>query len=354
MIDTTVKKVVYVGGWNSGRSDFTQIETILRRIYPNATLERFEWKSDVAWRDALQNAERATQNLREYLETESPETLRSLALVGHSLGARIAVGALRDGATKLRRIVLLGAAIDCDSPDVACAARRSEQPLANVYSPFDVALTFYGIEQGVVALGQRGAVGANVLNVPALNGSLSQAAALLLVPLAFPARILAALVNAALQSHSFRDYLKAWRDFDPNVRRAVVEPENWRAEVPNDVAEATTAALTRWLTKRTGGTLVEETDDAFARLDDERLRASLDGVRKISAVVTQLGPNDFAWNCVVESFDASGTPTRTFLNLNVDRSREVLPSQIRAEFLKTNCSSYELIIFKQKEVENVG
>ncbi|MBR4834975.1 MAG: hypothetical protein IKU86_11700 [Thermoguttaceae bacterium] len=330
MIDAEVKKVVYVAGWNSARSDFAPIEEVLKQIYPNATIERFEWDSDGAWTDATQNAELAAQKLRERLSVVSSETLRSLVLIGHSLGARVAIRAV-SGGTTLRRLVLLGAAVDRDSRDVARAAQRSELPLANVYSPFDVALTFYRIAQGRVALGQKGASGGDVLNVPALNGSFSQAAVALLVPLAFPLRVLAALANAALQSHSFCDYLKAWRDFNSDVRRAVVEPKAWRDELPSDVVEAIADALTRWPTKRTDGTLAGE---------------PCAGVRKISAVVSQLGPSDFDWNCVVESLDAPGAaPKRTVLPLNVDGSWEALPEKIRAEFLKTNRSSCELIIY---------
>ena len=329
MIDNDVKKVVYVAGWNSTKSDFTKIEELLTQIYPNATLERFAWDSSVSWEDALKNAETAAQTLRTRLSAESAETLRDLALVGHSLGARVAIGATRDGLPTLRQIVLLGAALDVDSPDVARAARSSARPIANVYSPFDVVLTFYRISQGRRAFGQRGAAGAYALNVPAINGSLSQTAELLQAPVgSLGVRLFAALQNAVLQSHCFADYLKAWRDFSPNDGRAVVETENWTDELPTEVVEAIVDAATRRFAEHTG--------------------RPLDDVRKISAVVEQLGPGELAWRCVLDALDATGKPTRFSLPLNVDGSWDAAPGKIRAEFLKTNCRSYELVVYNAK------
>ncbi len=345
MIDNEVKKVVYVGGWNSAKSDFTKIEALLAQIYPNATLERFDWDSSVSWEDALPNAETAAQSLRERLLTETPETLRDLVLLGHSLGARIAIGATRDGLPPLNRLVLLGAAIDGDSPDVAQAARFSTRPLANVFSPFDVVLTCYRIARGVRAFGHRGAAGNYALNVPSVNGSLSQTAALLLAPLApVPVRFWATIQNAVLQSHCFADYLKTWRDFNPDAGRATVEVENWADEVPSDVAKAISDALTRWLTDRSGAT-----GAAVDILGDPKALSALDGVRKISAVVNQLGPGALDWNLVVDALDdQTAAPTRRSFNLDVDGSWDAAPEKIRAQFLKTNCRSYELIIYNVK------
>ncbi|MBP3557780.1 MAG: DUF726 domain-containing protein [Thermoguttaceae bacterium] len=345
MIDNEVKKVVYVGGWNSAKSDFTKIEALLAQTYPNATLERFDWDSSGSWEDALQNAETAAQNLRARLLAETPETLRDLVLVGHSLGARIAIGATRDATPPLNRIVLLGAAIDGDSPDVAQAARFSARPLANVYSPFDVVLSFYRLAQGVRAFGRRGAAGNYALNVPSVNGSLSQTAALLLAPLApAPLRLLAAIQNAVLQSHCFADYLKTWRDFDPAAGRATLETERWTEEVPSDVVEAIAATLTRWLSERSNAPC-----DVLAILGDETARSALDGVRKISAVANQLGPGELDWNCVVDALDdKTSEPMQISFPLNVDGSWDAAPEKIRAQFLKTNCRSYELIIYNVK------
>ncbi len=244
MIDAKVKKVVYVAGWNSTKSDFAPIETLLTQTYPNATLARFNWNSSVPWKIALQNAEAAAQKLRARLSTESPNTLRRLALLDHSLGARVAIGATRDGLPTLRQIVLLGAAIDGDSPDVAQAARFSALPIANVYSPFDVALAFYRLAQGRRAFGQRSATGNYALNVPSINGSLSRTTAFSSASSnSVPPSALAAIQNAALQSHCFADYLTTWRDFDPNGGLATVK-------IASDVAEAAFDMLSRCFIRR--------------------------------------------------------------------------------------------------------
>ena len=157
-----VERVVLCPGWQSADASCEEIVEALRPVFPRATFERFRWPSNVPWKTA-----------REYVDGDGGEAFAQfaatlttnpakVAVVGHSLGARLTVRALarrvRDGESPFGAAFLLGAAVDADEPELETAARGVLAPLGNFFAAADRVLKYaYQTAEGKRPLGLRGA-----------------------------------------------------------------------------------------------------------------------------------------------------------------------------------------------------
>lgn len=175
----------YVPGWlRTGSHRDASTWTSFTNIFSSARCENFAiWNGNAAWRTSLRNADSQWRLLANEIERMPSFVRTNVTLVGHSLGARIVVRTLADLAgkgMKVRRGILLGAAIRDDDPDLARMGDASLLPVLNVCNPKDVTLRYFyrvaGGEKGE-ALGVGGGVSpmSNVENCVVPDDIMSEA-----------------------------------------------------------------------------------------------------------------------------------------------------------------------------------
>ncbi|MBP5621865.1 MAG: DUF726 domain-containing protein, partial [Thermoguttaceae bacterium] len=168
-----IKRAIIVPGWMTENDDCSAEMEVLRPVFPNATFELFSWKSNVSWDSA-----------RTYIDEQGPDELddfvrksgdlSSVALIGHSLGARLVVRTLarlskepaktsfwsRKPVNRVSQAFLLGAAIDVDDVDLPLAAKGVTAPLCNFFSQSDRVLGYlYRVSEQRTPLGISGMAG---------------------------------------------------------------------------------------------------------------------------------------------------------------------------------------------------
>ncbi len=153
-----VKPIVwFVHGMVSIRDGFNEELDVLRQIYPNAeTVEMKAWNSPkmniaqmgVAWSISLENSAKFVPELVKMILQLPPDQQARLILAGHSLGARIVVKAAAECAKKnvhIKKIILAGAAIDNDDPDIPAVLDVSNEIVENLINFNDALLAIYKI-----------------------------------------------------------------------------------------------------------------------------------------------------------------------------------------------------------------
>ena len=166
----------YVPGWL--RTAEPQAGTLesLRETYSAAAVEFRRWDGDLLyWPNAVASADREAERLAAEI-AGLPESVRTnLTLVGHSLGGRITartLARLDDRGLKVRRGILLAAAIPQSDGDLARMGGGSVEPIVAVCNPDDVTLRYiYALaggerdaDYGAVAYGANGSL-TNLFNV---------------------------------------------------------------------------------------------------------------------------------------------------------------------------------------------
>ena len=165
-----VKRVILAPGWLSEDDDCSDVIETLRPVYPNAAFERFSWLSNKPWQDARDYID--GQGARDLLNfVREGGDMATVALVGHSLGARLVVRALarlaeespkkpfwaRKPSNRIGQAFLLGAAIDADDPDLKLATGGVNAPLCNFFNRADRVLSYvYRIAEQKTPLGLSG------------------------------------------------------------------------------------------------------------------------------------------------------------------------------------------------------
>ena len=152
------KPIVWlVHGMVSIRDKFDEEMNILREIYPNAeeiTLKK--WNSPkmnpaqmgVAWSISLENSMKYVPELSNEIMLLPPEKQQRLILIGHSLGGRILVktsAILKKNNVHVKKIILAGAAINNDDPDIPATFEVSNETVENIINFNDVMLTVYKV-----------------------------------------------------------------------------------------------------------------------------------------------------------------------------------------------------------------
>lgn len=115
----------------------------LQEAFPGSTVLFSDWDFDVPWNQCVHNADLLTHELQKKLLALPRKKRENLIIVGHSLGSRIttrSLAFLNRHRARVRRGILLAAAIADDDPDIARAIRGSREPLINIICREDGAL----------------------------------------------------------------------------------------------------------------------------------------------------------------------------------------------------------------------
>lgn len=132
----------------------------LKKTYPGSTILFADWDFAVPWEQCVRNADTLTRELQKKLLALPRAKRNNLIIVGHSLGGLVAVRSLaylNKHRAKVRRGVLLAAAIADDDPDIGRAIRGSHEPLINIICREDGALRLaLGLISGRGPLGTYG------------------------------------------------------------------------------------------------------------------------------------------------------------------------------------------------------
>ena len=140
---------IFVPGWCRNGGDSAQELALLAEAFPGARCEAHPWEGDgVDFWACRDEADAEGRRFGAALAALPEEERAKLALVGHSLGARVVVRALATLAAEgrtVRTAALLGAALPEDDPDLAAAARGCAGSLVVVSSRGDAMLKWlYG------------------------------------------------------------------------------------------------------------------------------------------------------------------------------------------------------------------
>ena len=142
-------RAVYVPGWFRNGCDPSQELALLAEAFPGAACETHAWEGDgVDFWACRDEADAEGRRFGAALAALPEEERAGLALVGHSLGARVVARALATLAAEgktVRSAALLAAALPEDDPGLAAAARGCAERLVVVSSRGDAMLKWlYG------------------------------------------------------------------------------------------------------------------------------------------------------------------------------------------------------------------
>ena len=138
-------RVLYIPGWHRCARGEDEALRFVAEAFPGAEVSAYDWDGNCAWRKARGNADAAAERLADELIALSAEDRERLTLVGHSLGGRIVVRAMarlgRRG-LKVRKAVVMAAALPFDDADIADFAAASSAPVEIVCNEGDTMLKF--------------------------------------------------------------------------------------------------------------------------------------------------------------------------------------------------------------------
>ncbi len=157
-----LERVMYVPGWHRCHRGADEAFRAVQTAFLGTVVSTYDWDGNCRWKNARTNADAAAAKLADELRSMPEEKLGQLTLVGHSLGARIVIRALakiaKDG-KRVKRAVVLAAAIPDNDPDIAAFTAASREEAAIVCNPKDVMLklgyNLFGGEKAK-ALGLKG------------------------------------------------------------------------------------------------------------------------------------------------------------------------------------------------------
>ncbi|MBR2005015.1 MAG: hypothetical protein IJ991_12650 [Thermoguttaceae bacterium] len=89
-----VERVVLCPGWQSAEVSCDEIIETLRPVFPRALFDRFCWPSNVPWKTAREYVDGVGVDAFARFASTLPTNPANIAVVGHSLGARLTVRAL--------------------------------------------------------------------------------------------------------------------------------------------------------------------------------------------------------------------------------------------------------------------
>ena len=137
------ERVIYVPGWHRCQRGADEAFCAVQTAFPGTIVSTYDWDGNCRWKNARTNADAEAAKLAAELMSMPDDKLGQLTLVGHSLGARIVIRALakiaKDG-KRVKRAVILAAAIPDNDPDIAAFTAASREEVAIVCNPKDVML----------------------------------------------------------------------------------------------------------------------------------------------------------------------------------------------------------------------
>ncbi len=370
MICSNMTHIIFVAGWNSNEQEYKDELTILRQCYPNASMERFRWNSDGDWGNALTNSNNeAAQQLRKVLNALSPSEMRQTVVIGHSLGARIAVNAVCNISGILGGLVLMGAAINHDSPTVERASANVSNQIVNLYSPSDLVLMFYRFTEGTGAFGQQAIIGNYTMDIQVKTTPASKMLETVfrldhLLPFLIPnvgvykllttvsklASIADTLKSYILQSHCLYEYAHAWLDNSPNDGHTIVGSDAFQTLVDAQNREVMFNAITWWYESVMPEYKNGLANDIRSMLLTRRIpSAQLAKIKRVTLSIHQITPDLFDWNCIIDTVNTEGNSIQVSLNLDINRDRDFTSQEIREKFVMNNCQYLDCIVYEKQQ-----
>ena len=152
--------VYYIPGWLRTGEGNDETWNSFTATFPDARHIRWDWPGNaIWWSKSLLNSEKAWRRLVDELIVLTDEERARVTLVGHSLGARIAVRvlcALAHVGLKVKTAILLGAAIPNDDPDLVVMGHGTVLPVLAFCNPMDIMLKYIYSTMGAIMGGERG------------------------------------------------------------------------------------------------------------------------------------------------------------------------------------------------------
>lgn len=142
-VETAVRlenQVLFVPGWKAKSSINPTLKERMEKIFRAKEISVWSWESDCNWDDAKKNAESAAQEVYAKIAVMSEKERQNLILAGHSIGCRVVTRAaklLHEQKIQVKQIILLGAAVNFDDPDLESCAASSKEPFINVFNSSD-------------------------------------------------------------------------------------------------------------------------------------------------------------------------------------------------------------------------
>lgn len=140
-------EVFFIPGWQTGvDSSRDGCVRILRDIFPDETISVQSWDGmDLQWSYVKAKAEAHTRKVLERILAMPEDQRRELVVVGHSIGARIAIEVLCELARRNMKVhssVFLGGAIGDDDPRIRRSLDAIRFTCCIVYNPDDWVLKY--------------------------------------------------------------------------------------------------------------------------------------------------------------------------------------------------------------------
>lgn len=153
-------EVIFIPGWKSKGHVSKLIKKEIKEIFSVSKVTINQWKSDGDWQQTKENADNEAHSLSTKIFNMPSDAQKNLVLIGHSIGAGVVVRTaklLYEKNIKIKQIILLGAAVDHDDPDLKFCAEVSEKEFINVYNRNDNILKIvYGNKERTMAAGFSG------------------------------------------------------------------------------------------------------------------------------------------------------------------------------------------------------
>ena len=143
--------VIYIYGWEPEGEQATYDDelALLHDAFPECEVELYKWNSHADIDYCLEIADNVAEFLATQLAALPESKRREIVLVGHSLGARIAIKAMASPTLQdkpIRYGIFLAAAIPHDAPDIGKAIGNSLEPNIAVFNRQDYVLRhLYGL-----------------------------------------------------------------------------------------------------------------------------------------------------------------------------------------------------------------
>ena len=137
--------VIYIYGWMPEGEETTYDDelSLLRDAFPGSEVELYKWNSHADIDYCMELADNVAEFLATQLAALPESKRREIVLVGHSLGARIAIRAMASPTLKdkpIRYGIFLAAAIPHDAPEIEKAIKNSREPNISVFNRQDYVL----------------------------------------------------------------------------------------------------------------------------------------------------------------------------------------------------------------------
>ncbi len=146
MTEATETNVWFIPGWLRSDVPHDNIMLSVSNAFPEAAVEFKSWDgNNVIWPLSVNAADKEAWRFAFEIATMPRERRENLILVGHSLGGRIVarvLARLSEHGLRVRRAILMGAAIPFDDPDLAKMGRGSFLPVLAVCNPADYTLRY--------------------------------------------------------------------------------------------------------------------------------------------------------------------------------------------------------------------